>query len=254
MRFQKFLKEDVVSKALAIPEPEYKKQYDPDIAERYLDTLQIAIQRLREKYKDKDYDPEKDVDDPKLSADEAKLKDLQDKYNKWEEIAGADDEAEGEEPADEDPTSDPGEDPGDMPEEGEEDMGDEEFPPEEDEELPPEEDEEEPPKKKKKVEEKRKTNKLKAIFDIPGRDDPTSEDDPDPVDADGSEESKYPLSPDEKREKEQEKEQKEREKELDSYRKADKKDDQMRRKKNMKMRQKMQQERLIKSKIKMPGK
>jgi hypothetical protein len=263
MRFKKFLKEDVISKALSIPEPEYKKQYDPDIAERYLDTLQIAIQRLREKYKDKDYDPESDVDDPKLSADEAKLKDLQDKYNKWEEVAGADDEAEGEEPADEDPTSDPGEDPGDMPEEGEEEPppeeGEEEPPEEGEEELPPE---EEPPKKKKKVEEKRKTNKLKAIFDIPGRDDPTSEDDPDPVDADGSDDldRKYPLSPDDKRAREADKEQKEREDELKSIRKQDRKDDQMRRKRNKKMREKMlqtkekkKQERLIKSKIKKPG-
>ena len=94
MRFTRFLKEDVVSKALEISEPEYKKKYDPDIAERYMATLQIAIQKLREKYKGNDYDPETDVDNPELEADEAKLKDLQDKYNKWEKIASGEAEKE----------------------------------------------------------------------------------------------------------------------------------------------------------------
>ena len=107
MRFTRFLKEDVVSKALEISEPEYKKKYDPDIAERYMATLQIAIQKLREKYKGNDYDPETDVDNPELEADEAKLKDLQDKYNKWEKIASGEAEKEEAKPEEAKPQQQP---------------------------------------------------------------------------------------------------------------------------------------------------
>jgi hypothetical protein len=238
MRLLKFIKEDVISKALEIKEPIPKQQYDPDIAERYLETLSVAIAKIREKRKSSDYDPEKDVDDPSLEADEAKLKDLQDKYNKWEEIAGADDEAEGEEPADEDPTSDPGEDPGDMePEEGEE-----ELPPEE------EEPEEEEPKKKKKPVEERRTNKLKAIFDIPGRDDPTSLDDPKPrVDPD----DKYPLTQNVKREKAERKQDVKQEKDQEKAQATDDKQDKELRMMNARKRAKMKSKpRLIRSPIK----
>ena len=185
MRFQRFLREDVISKALGIQEPMVKKQYDPDVAERYLETIRIAIEKVREKGEKKGFDPEKE--DPALDANDAILNDLQDKYDKWEEVASADDEAEGEEPADEDPTSEPGEDPNDMPpEEGEEEPPDEEEP------------DEEEPKKKKKPPVEEKTNKLRAIFDVPGKDDPTSQDDPKPgVDPD----EKYPLTPVMKRKK-----------------------------------------------------
>ena len=226
MRFQNFLKEDVVSKALAIPEPEYKKQYDPDIAERYLDTLTIAIDKLKEQYSGMDYDPEKDVDNPKLAAGEAKLKDLQDKYNKWEEIAKADDEAEDEVPADEDPTSDPGEDPGEQ--------------------------DEEP------VEEKRKTNKLRAVFDVPLKK---------PVDADKSDVAKYPIKPDEKQDKKEDADDKDREKDRERNREKFEKNREKQRDKNTKDREKQRdkntkdreklkknESRLIKSMIKKPAK
>jgi hypothetical protein len=72
MRFRKYLKEDAVSAALNIPEPEVGKKYPPEKVKRYIQQIDAAISAMAKK--------------EESEANDAVISDLRDKKSKWSNV------------------------------------------------------------------------------------------------------------------------------------------------------------------------
>ncbi len=72
MRFNSYLTEDVVSKALAIPEPDVGGNYAPEKAKRYVEIINKALESMRSK--------------EESDANDAIIQDLRDKKSKWSNV------------------------------------------------------------------------------------------------------------------------------------------------------------------------
>ena len=72
MRYYKYLKEDAVSAALDIPEPEVGKKYPPEKVQRYVKTIDAAISAMSKR--------------EESEANDAVVSDLRDKKKKWQNV------------------------------------------------------------------------------------------------------------------------------------------------------------------------
>jgi hypothetical protein len=75
MRFNNYLTEDIVSKALSIPEPKVGQKYPPEKAKRYVEIIDKALASMRDR-------EESDTND-------AIVEDLRDKKQKWSNVKKA---------------------------------------------------------------------------------------------------------------------------------------------------------------------
>lgn len=72
MRFNNYLTEDIVSKALSIPEPKVGQDYAPEKAKRYVEIIDKALASMRDR-------EENDTND-------SIVEDLRDKKQKWSNV------------------------------------------------------------------------------------------------------------------------------------------------------------------------
>ena len=72
MRFTKYLKEDAVSAALDIPEPEVGKKYPSEKVKRYVEKINAGIQAMTKR--------------EESEANDAVMADLRDKKKKWSNV------------------------------------------------------------------------------------------------------------------------------------------------------------------------
>jgi len=74
MRYLNYLNEDVISKALALDEPEIGKDYPPEKAKRYVELINKALEAMKSKEEN--------------DANDAIVQDLRDKKKKWSNVKG----------------------------------------------------------------------------------------------------------------------------------------------------------------------
>lgn len=72
MKFQNYLKEDAVSKALDIPEPDVGGKYPAEKVKRYVQDIDAGIQAMTKR--------------DESEANDAIVADLRDKKNKWKNV------------------------------------------------------------------------------------------------------------------------------------------------------------------------
>jgi len=72
MRFNNYLTEDIVSKALALEEPKVGGDYAPEKAKRYVELINQALEAMRKR--------------DESEANDAIVQDLRDKKKKWSNI------------------------------------------------------------------------------------------------------------------------------------------------------------------------